>query len=201
MKRRAKPDAPAQPSSDRLVQLFDSIPADRRGAFLEWLERQTEPELEATDAETRRIGVAYVPPNDAKGKIEVLPERRGKQPRFFPAAIPQQPVVKLSWPGAAPDGPTLDALEALALVGGGAFLPVHWSTFALAMHPWDEPAETLVQLAPAQGVHLVMPMLGEAVEPAAVDGVRPWWRGVDKRAASPVVEVLSWPRAVPFPLD
>ncbi|MFO1266168.1 MAG: MBL fold metallo-hydrolase [Rubrivivax sp.] len=94
-----------------------------------------------------------------------------------------------------------NALEALALVGGGAFLPVHWSTFALAMHAWDEPAETLLQLAPAQGVHLVMPLLGEAVEPAAVDGVRPWWRGVETRERGPAVEVLSWPRAVPFPLD
>lgn len=93
-----------------------------------------------------------------------------------------------------------NALQALALLGGGAFLPVHWSTFSLALHAWDEPAETLLSLAPAQGVHLVMPRLGEAVEPAAVDGVRPWWRGIDTRAAAPA-EVLSWPKALPFPLD
>ena len=31
------------------------------------------------------------------------------------------------------------ALEALALVGGGPFLPVHWGTFSLAMHAWDRP--------------------------------------------------------------
>lgn len=93
-----------------------------------------------------------------------------------------------------------NALEALALLGSGAFLPVHWSTFSLALHAWDEPAETLLSLAPAQGVHLLMPRLGEAVEPAAVDGVRPWWRGVDTRTAAPG-EVLSWPKALPFPLD
>ena len=34
-----------------------------------------------------------------------------------------------------------NALEALALLGGGAFLPVHWGTFALALHDWDQPAE------------------------------------------------------------
>jgi L-ascorbate metabolism protein UlaG (beta-lactamase superfamily) len=45
-----------------------------------------------------------------------------------------------------------NALKALALLGGGAFLPVHWGTFALAMHDWDEPAETLLALAPHQGV-------------------------------------------------
>jgi L-ascorbate metabolism protein UlaG (beta-lactamase superfamily) len=93
-----------------------------------------------------------------------------------------------------------NALEALALLGGGALLPVHWSTFSLALHAWDEPAETLLALAPKQGVHLVMPRLGEPVRPADSDGVRPWWRAVDTRAATPA-EVLSWPKALPFPLD
>ena len=37
------------------------------------------------------------------------------------------------------------ALEALALLGGGSFLPVHWGTFNLAIHAWDEPAETLLR--------------------------------------------------------
>ncbi|MEI2623294.1 MAG: MBL fold metallo-hydrolase [Giesbergeria sp.] len=37
-----------------------------------------------------------------------------------------------------------NALKALDLLGGGAFLPVHWGTFNLAMHDWDEPAETLL---------------------------------------------------------
>ena len=44
-----------------------------------------------------------------------------------------------------------NALKALTLLGGGAFLPVHWGTFSLAMHAWDQPAETLLRLAPAIG--------------------------------------------------
>jgi L-ascorbate metabolism protein UlaG (beta-lactamase superfamily) len=71
-----------------------------------------------------------------------------------------------------------NALAALRMLGGGAFLPVHWGTFNLAIHAWDEPAETLVRLAPSEGTHLVMPRLGEAVEPSRVDGVEPWWRSV-----------------------
>ena len=71
-----------------------------------------------------------------------------------------------------------NALEAHALLGGGAFLPVHWGTFNLAIHAWDDPAETLVQLAPARGVQLVMPRLGAAVEPSRVENVEPWWRQV-----------------------
>ena len=60
---------------------------------------------------------------------------------------------------------------------------MHWGTFNLAIHAWDEPAETLVQLAPARGVHLVMPRLGAAVEPSRVERVEPWWREVGAPAA------------------
>lgn len=93
-----------------------------------------------------------------------------------------------------------NALEALALLGGGAFLPVHWGTFSLGLHAWDQPAETLLRLAPPRGVHLLMPQLGEAVEPAQVVSVTPWWRRVDLREAGPI-EAMSWPKAMPFPLD
>jgi L-ascorbate metabolism protein UlaG (beta-lactamase superfamily) len=71
-----------------------------------------------------------------------------------------------------------NALEALALLGGGALLPVHWGTFNLAIHAWDEPPETLVQLAPSRGAQLVMPRLGEPVEPSRVERVDPWWRAL-----------------------
>ncbi len=70
------------------------------------------------------------------------------------------------------------ALEALELLGGGAFLPVHWGTFSLAMHDWDEPAESVLELGTRQGRRLVMPLLGEPVEPVRVESVTPWWRGV-----------------------
>jgi L-ascorbate metabolism protein UlaG (beta-lactamase superfamily) len=93
-----------------------------------------------------------------------------------------------------------NALEALALLGGGALLPVHWGTFSLALHAWDEPAETLLAEAPRRGVQLVMPMLGEAVEPAQVDHVTPWWRRVDA-PDEPLSEPMRWPKALPFPLD
>jgi L-ascorbate metabolism protein UlaG (beta-lactamase superfamily) len=69
-----------------------------------------------------------------------------------------------------------NALAAHELLGGGAFLPVHWGTFNLALHAWDEPPETLLRLAPAMGAHLVMPRLGEPVEPSRVERIDPWWR-------------------------
>ncbi len=68
------------------------------------------------------------------------------------------------------------ALQALALLGHPPLLPVHWGTFALALHDWDQPAERLLELAPRAGAQLVMPRLGEAVQPAHAERVQPWWR-------------------------
>ncbi|MGH7293501.1 MAG: MBL fold metallo-hydrolase [Polyangiaceae bacterium] len=74
-----------------------------------------------------------------------------------------------------------NALEALAMLGHPSLLPVHWGTFNLAMHAWDEPADALVQLAPARGARLVMPRLGEPVEPARAERFEPWLRTVTTR--------------------
>ena len=100
------------------------------------------------------------------------------------------------------------ALEALDLLGGGNFLPVHWGTFNLAIHAWDEPAETLLTLAPAHRAKLVMPRLGEPVEPARIERVDPWWRPVaqlDKHGSQPsAVEEAAPPgvdQAIPWPID
>lgn len=68
-----------------------------------------------------------------------------------------------------------NALQAWAELGSGRLLPVHWATFNLAMHAWSQPGEVLYAKAP-EG--LVMPQLGEAIEPAHIDSVQPWWRQV-----------------------
>ena len=98
-----------------------------------------------------------------------------------------------------------NALEAHGLLGGGAFLPVHWGTFTLAMHAWDEPAKTLVALGAKRGARLVMPRLGEPAEPVRVESVTPWWRSVDTQPVTvaalekPVLESL--PKSMPWPID
>jgi L-ascorbate metabolism protein UlaG (beta-lactamase superfamily) len=71
-----------------------------------------------------------------------------------------------------------NALKALSLLGGGSFLPVHWGTFDLALHSWDQPAEELLALTPKSGVPLLMPRLGEPLEPSRVERVDPWWRPI-----------------------
>jgi L-ascorbate metabolism protein UlaG (beta-lactamase superfamily) len=96
-----------------------------------------------------------------------------------------------------------NALKALTLLGGGAFLPVHWGTFSLAMHAWDQPAELLLELGAKSGTQLIMPRLGEPVEPAHAAGVEPWWREVDAIAQEPQAEApkTTLPKAMSWPID
>ena len=82
-----------------------------------------------------------------------------------------------------------NALVVHRMLGGGAkrpgiLLPIHWGTFDLALHPWEEPAERLVLEAARQGVHVITPRLGRAVEPSRIETVDPWWRAVRDPAAS-----------------
>jgi len=97
-----------------------------------------------------------------------------------------------------------NALKALALLGGAPFLPIHWGTFALGMHAWDQPAETLLALSEGANVQLLMPRLGEPVEPSRAERAVPWWRM--SAAASPAAKAdtsgaITLPRTVPWPLD
>lgn len=69
-----------------------------------------------------------------------------------------------------------NALRAFHLLGGGTLLPVHWGTFDLALHAWDEPAETLLTLAEPTRARILTPALGQPFEPTHVEGPTPWWR-------------------------
>jgi L-ascorbate metabolism protein UlaG (beta-lactamase superfamily) len=82
-----------------------------------------------------------------------------------------------------------NALEALSFLGGApTFLPIHWGTFNLALHEWDEPAEKLYRLGPQRGAKLVMPRLGEAVTAGEEMRLDPWWRSVSASAGELVNE-------------
>lgn len=95
----------------------------------------------------------------------------------------------------------VNAVRAYEYLGGGALLPVHWATFSLSTHAWDEPAETLLGLAERRGVPLLMPCFGEAVEPARLAPVRPWWRGAPQAGAAPSAAPPQLTRELPWPLD
>ena len=70
------------------------------------------------------------------------------------------------------------ALDAMKLIGGGRLLPIHWATFDLGLHPWDEPAEDLLKFAAQHPeTQLIMPLPGQPIEPTALTTLNtPWWR-------------------------
>ena len=75
----------------------------------------------------------------------------------------------------------VNAMRAFEMLGGGTFLPIHWGTFDLALHRWDEPAETLVTLAEKNAARVLTPLIGEAIEPSEVENTSRWWRTVNAR--------------------
>jgi L-ascorbate metabolism protein UlaG (beta-lactamase superfamily) len=69
-----------------------------------------------------------------------------------------------------------NALDAFELLGGGRLMPVHWGTFNLALHAWDEPPEQIVRLARERRIDLYMPRIGAPYEPDRGLPLDLWWR-------------------------
>jgi L-ascorbate metabolism protein UlaG (beta-lactamase superfamily) len=94
-----------------------------------------------------------------------------------------------------------NALAAHRLLGGGALLPIHWGTFNLALHPWDEPVETLLRLAPST-TQLLLPRLGEPIEAEHPPALVTWWRDVDQKdIKQPESAPAEFPKGMPWPPD
>ena len=70
------------------------------------------------------------------------------------------------------------AVRAHGQVNGRFLVPIHWGTFNLAWHAWDEPAERVIAAAELAGVPLAVPMPGEMIEPSSPPPVKPWWQAV-----------------------
>lgn len=128
---------PADPAAEWPVQpdrIFSALVAswgltgeDRQArAALEWLEALPPPRLSAVPfagaddrdlprAHPRTVVTVFVPPNDpGPTDIRVLPERRRRQPRSFPAvALPPGVQLRLAWEADAPPA-TLAGLDRLA---------------------------------------------------------------------------------------
>ncbi|TVT50594.1 Zn-dependent hydrolase [Amycolatopsis rhizosphaerae] len=63
-------------------------------------------------------------------------------------------------------------------VRGGLLIPVHWGTFRLALHAWDEPVERVWREAKAHDVALAVPRPGERIDVDGVPQVDPWWQAL-----------------------
>jgi CRISPR-associated protein Csb2 len=163
---RERPEWPPHP--DRVFMALASAHFETEGSAteheaLEWLEQQPPPALAVSSFHARSCPTSYVPVNDVaiprfgkmkaspaqvKAGLSVLPEFRLRQPRQFPVAIPENPVMYLIWPEAHLPTTHRQALEYLCrkvtYVGHSASLVQMW----IEDHP---PAATLEPITVEQG--------------------------------------------------
>ena len=66
-----------------------------------------------------------------------------------------------------------NAMRTHKLLRGKTFMPVHWGTFNLALHAWDEPIKRAIELAAQEDVQLLSPTLGQTVHRES--GVADFW--------------------------
>lgn len=74
-----------------------------------------------------------------------------------------------------------DSLRAHVDLGANTLLPIHWGTFQLSYHDWDEPIRRATQAAAQNGAQMVTPRLGEVFslgEPFESDA---WWETIGVR--------------------
>jgi CRISPR-associated protein Csb2 len=129
---RERPEWPPHP--DRVFMAlaaahFETEGSDSEHASLQWLEGQSPPTMTAAAHSERTVVTSYVPVNDVemptlrKGKepskdqvnaaLGLLPDRRLRQARFFPVAVPESDTVFLRWDTAEPSAEYRHALGEL----------------------------------------------------------------------------------------
>lgn len=74
--------------------------------------------------------------------------------------------------------PPEESIQAHKDVNGSAMLPVHWGTFDLGNHEWDEPIIRTFAAAQKARIQLITPKLGEMVDPTNHSNLN-WWEGID----------------------
>jgi L-ascorbate metabolism protein UlaG (beta-lactamase superfamily) len=67
------------------------------------------------------------------------------------------------------------AVQAHRMVRGKVMMPVHWGTFNLANHNWQEPAERILAAAAKAGISVYIPQPGESFLPKSLPQFSKWW--------------------------
>ena len=71
-----------------------------------------------------------------------------------------------------------EAVQAHLDLRGKVFVPIHWGTFRLAFHDWNEPAERLYKEANNKHLQFVIPLAGQSFHNPHLPPVKTWWRDV-----------------------
>jgi L-ascorbate metabolism protein UlaG (beta-lactamase superfamily) len=68
-----------------------------------------------------------------------------------------------------------NATKAHQALKGKLMMPIHWGTFNLALHPWNEPVQRVMKLASEKGISLFLPKPGVPTEITAGGYISKWW--------------------------
>jgi L-ascorbate metabolism protein UlaG (beta-lactamase superfamily) len=71
-----------------------------------------------------------------------------------------------------------DAVRAHRDVRARRLFPVHWGTFNLAFHAWDEPIKRTLAAARESQAEVLTPRIGEIVDADRAFAPNPWWESV-----------------------
>jgi L-ascorbate metabolism protein UlaG (beta-lactamase superfamily) len=67
------------------------------------------------------------------------------------------------------------AADAHLALKGKLMMPIHWGTFNLALHPWKQPIEDLLRIAPEKNIRILAPQPGEPVVVTGEEYINRWW--------------------------
>jgi L-ascorbate metabolism protein UlaG (beta-lactamase superfamily) len=68
-----------------------------------------------------------------------------------------------------------EAVKAHAMLRGKTIVPMHWGTFNLGLHSWDEPIERFLKAVESSKTDFITPAIGETVNAASYVSSF-WWR-------------------------
>jgi L-ascorbate metabolism protein UlaG (beta-lactamase superfamily) len=100
----------------------------------------------------------------------------GKTLGPFDLAIIENGAYNKAWPYVHSDAE--NAVQACLDVKGKLLLPVHWSTFDLSLHSWDEPIVRAISKAQERNIKIATPQIGELVDLEKFIVNTDWWTKV-----------------------
>jgi L-ascorbate metabolism protein UlaG (beta-lactamase superfamily) len=71
------------------------------------------------------------------------------------------------------------SVRMLRELNGRVFMPIHWCTFDLALHDWEEPIERFIQAAEKENIVIAAPYPGQRIDIKALPKLDGWWSSSD----------------------
>ena len=71
-----------------------------------------------------------------------------------------------------------ESVEAGKILRAKTIIPIHWGTFRLANHPWDDSVERFTREAEKQNINFIAPKIGETVNYGAEYKNIKWWKNI-----------------------